>query len=394
MTESLKAGDCQPETAKGHHAVGGHAHEVHKQTHDGARHSEHSNHSNHSNHSHAAEKMQAEINAARQAWADWQSGDCNRIGHALDEKDRISAKAWKEAMRQIDLNEPCRDSKVKTNLPEAKLPAAPVVNTAEAPIPQPADLIPPPPPPPQIIHPGYAPYSRFAPPAPISPAYDLAYNQPPAPFYGLDLGVVRLGVRGGSLDLGVNAFGLARTELQVGQRTGVDAEFLPLGGPLHARAGSGIAFDRYGAHAEVGAGANFFDIVNGDADFGAHLGESAGVNGKVRGKAFPVQVEAGAGADVGPGGADAYTAATTGLTDAFQVRAGGRVAADSSPNVAAGVGVVAGRHTLDFGPSVGASPNQGNVDNSGSYRGEPRIHLEDGLISEPTFYPTVPRNSD
>ncbi len=235
-------------------------------------------------------------------------------------------------------------------------------------------------------HPGYAPQSKFAPAAPNSPAYDSAYNQPKPEFYGLDIGVLRLGVNSnGSLDLGVNV-GVAKAGVQLGLENRVDGEFMPIGGPLHARAGAGIGLNRSGIHSEVGAGANFFNVVNGDADFGVSLGREISVDGDVRGRAFPVNVQADAGAAVGADGINAYTGASTDIVGQAGVRAGAHFDLDKyNSGVGAGVGLRAGDQTLDFGPSI---------QSDGNSTVRPQLHLEPGFARRRTFYPTGDRAVD
>ena len=236
------------------------------------------------------------------------------------------------------------------------------------------------------IHPGYAPQSDFAPEAPDSPAYDYAYNRPEPEFYGLDIGILKVGVNSnGSLDLGVNV-GLAKAGVQVGLENRVDGEFMPIGGPLHARAGAGIGINRAGIHSEVGAGANFFNVVNGDADFGARLGREISVDGDVRGRAFPVNVQADAGAAVGADGVNAYTGATTDIAGQAGVRAGAHFDLDKyNSGIAAGVGLKAGERSLDFGPSI---------QSDGNSTVRPQVHLEPGFARRRTFYPTGIRQVD
>lgn len=236
------------------------------------------------------------------------------------------------------------------------------------------------------VHPGYAPHSEFAPDAPDSPAYDYAYNRNEPEFYGLDIGILRVGVNSnGSLDLGVNV-GLAKAGVQVGLENRVDGEFMPIGGPLHARAGAGIGINRAGIHSEVGAGANFFNVVNGDADFGARLGREIAVDGDVRVRAFPVNVQADAGASVGADGVNAYTGATTDIAGQAGVRAGAHFDLDKyNSGMGAGVGLKAGEQSLDFGPSI-------QTDGNTTVR--PQIHLEPGFARRRTFYPTGNRQVD
>jgi hypothetical protein len=234
------------------------------------------------------------------------------------------------------------------------------------------------------LHPGYAPQSRFAPPPPDSPAYDSAYNRPEAEFTGLDIGLIKVGVKGHSLDFGANV-GLASAEFQLGQETRIDGEFMPMGGPVHARTGAGFGFDGNGLHSEVGAGANFFDLVRGDADFGVNAGKHTGVSGDVSGKVWPVHAQGEAGADISPDGADAYTGGNTGIGDVFDVRAGGHVNADHNSGAGAGVGVQLGDRTLDFGPSI-------STDGNSTVR--PGLHLDPGHEGTQTFYPTGDRVVD
>lgn len=235
-------------------------------------------------------------------------------------------------------------------------------------------------------HPGYAPHSGLAPAEPDSPAYESAYDQPKPDFYGLDIGILKVGVNSnGSLDLGVNV-GLAKAGVQVGLENRVEGEFMPIGGPLHARVGAGVGVDRSGLHSEVGAGANFFNVVNGDADFGVRVGREIAVDGDVRGRAFPVNVQADAGASVGADGVNAYTGANTDIAGQVGVRAGAHFDLDRyNSGVGAGVGLRAGKQTLDFGPAIHSDGNTAV---------RPEIHLEPGFARHRTFYPTGNRLVD
>lgn len=237
----------------------------------------------------------------------------------------------------------------------------------------------------RIKHPGYAPDSRFAPPTPNSPAYDAVYNQPKPEFHGLDLGIVKLGYNdGGSLEAGVN-IGVAKTDVQLGANTRVDAEFMPIGGPIHARTGAGVNFSEEGVRGDVGAGGNFFNLVNGDADFDARFGRNTGVDGDVRGRVYPVDVEAEAGAGIGPEGVHAYTGANTDVADLAGFRTGGHFDLDSEDSsVGAGLGLTAGDSTLDFGPSIYSDGNS-------TIR--PDLQLDQGSIDDATFYPTGTRRN-
>ncbi len=342
-------------------------------------------HSSHRNH----DRTLNDTMAAERAWELWSSKDPADWDRALDARARISThnpKAWSTGMHNAEEEEA---KKAKAAPPAVQEKPAAVVKEQDKPVAHDdqqtaatdklrdeyLDQKP--------VHPGYAPHSRFAPETPDSPAYDAAYNQPEEEFNGLDLGFIRAGVKGHSLDFGVNV-GLAKTEFQLGQETRLDAEFMPYGGPLHARAGAGIGFKDNSLHSEVGVGANAFGI-NGDADFGVKAGEHTGVSGDVRGNVLPFHVQADAGADISPNGADAYTGANTGIADVFDVHAGGHVNADDNSGAGAGVGVKLGDKSLDFGPSISSDGNR---------TVHPQLHLDPGNDEDPTFYPTGDRIKD
>ncbi|MBX9940662.1 MAG: hypothetical protein K2Y32_15490 [Candidatus Obscuribacterales bacterium] len=340
-------------------------------------------------HKHHKRDDAKDIAASQHAWELWKSSDPRDWDKALDERERINKanpKAWKKAMHDIDEQEeaekkrrPQDQSQVRHDEPKVKHDQSKVKHSELPPLQIEAKNV-------IIPHPGYAPESKFAPNPPASPAFDRAYNQPKPEFYGLDLGVLRAGVNSnGSLDLGVN-IGIAKTDLQVGLENRVDAEFMPIGGPLHARAGAGIGVNRDGFHSEVGAGANFFNVVNGDADFGAKLGRDTGVDGDVRGKVFPVEVQADAGAGIGPDGVDAYTGANVDVLDKAGVRSGAHFSInDQNSSAGAGVGLQAGEDVLDFGPAIYSDGNS-------TIR--PNLHLDSGNVEDRTFYPTGDRIRD
>ncbi len=345
--------------------------------------------------------MAADIQDARVAWDLWNSKNPQDWDKALaivdknnEHKHKYNKKQWNGAMDEVAAEAEAKKvhQQSKTLRPhnraaaksdaaddgvieikdinaiDDKNPAAPL-----------ADAVP------RIKHPGYAPDSRFAPEVPNSPAYDAVYNQPKPEFHGLDLGIVKLGYNdGGSLEAGVN-IGVAKTDVQLGANTRVDAEFMPIGGPIHARTGAGVNFSENGVRGDVGAGANFFNLVNGDADFDARVGRNTGVDGDVRGRVYPVDVQAEAGAGVGPDGVHAYTGANTDAADLVGFRTGGHFDLDNEDSsVGAGVGLRAGDHTLDFGPSIYSDRNS-------TIR--PDLQLDTGSIDDETFYPTGTRRN-
>jgi|GEM_PF-735853 len=350
---------------------------------------------------HSCAANENDVISAHLAWDLWKSNDPKDWDKALEAKHRLTkhnSKAWNKAMGEVDLEEEAtkarhlRQQNNSQRLADAGL--VPVRKKKQDVLNNPSDSAGPINDPLQTqreqdgrpLHPGYAPESRFAPPPPNSPAYDAAYNQPKPEFHGLDLGIVKMGYNnGGSLEFGANV-GVASTNLQVGLNNRVDAELMPIGGPVHARFGTGFGVNEDGLHSDVGAGANFFNVVNGDADFDARLGRNTGVDGDVRGRAFPVNVQADAGAGVGPEGVHAYTGANTDLAGLAGIRSGAHFDLDQyNSGVGAGVGLRAGDHTLDFGPSIYS-------DNNSTIR--PDLQLQQGTIAQDTFYPTGTRRNE
>jgi hypothetical protein len=348
-------------------------------------------------HRNSVKQMERDVQTAHDAWDAWKSHDPEAWDWALDQRERIAKKdpkAWNKAMKEVDAEEAAQKRLAQAER-QRELAAARELQAEEkmrrqymnSPLEDAHTMTVDPvlaPRPPEILHPGYAPHSSFAPEPPNSPAYDAYYNKPRGEFHGLDLGLVKLGVQDGSLAAGVNV-GIAATEVTLGKNTGVAAEFMPYGGLLHARTNANIGFEEGGMHSEVGAGANFFDVINGDADFAARLGRRTGVDGDVRGKVWPVNVQADAGAGLGPDGLNAYTGANTGIADWLGVRSGAHFDLNDDSGAGAGVGLKFGEQTLDFGPSI---------DTYGNRTLRPNIHFRPGDSTEPTFYPTGDRDLD
>lgn len=350
-------------------------------------------------------QTEQDMKAAHAAWDAWKSDDPAAWDWALDQRNKLlktDPKAWSKAMKEVDADEANqkrsqdqrekererqhqREAELRAEMnEEARLQAAQQKLRAEQLYEQSAGNAVYESRRPNNFHPGYAPQSAFAPESPNSPAYDSAYNRQRGEFHGVDLGIVKLGVRDGSLETGVN-IGIASTDVSLGKNTGVNAEFMPYGGPMHARANANIGFEEDGLHSEVGAGANFFDVVNGDADFGAKLGRNTSVSGDVRGKVWPVDVQADAGAGIGPDGLSAYTGANTGIADTVGVRSGAHFDINQDSSAGAGVGLKFGEETLDFGPSINTYGNR-------TIR--PNLNLRPGHSDNATFYPTGNRDID
>ncbi len=336
------------------------------------------------------------MNSSKLAYEAWKSNDPKQWDQALAERDRLiknDPKAWNLTMKEITKEEE-QVAQIKIAEQQAQELAAAQAKAEAVPAPQPADA-PAQAAPPAVqmteevvtpaMHPGYAPASPFAPAPPNSPAYDAAYNQPPAKFYGINAGLFKIGVTNhGSLDLGVN-IGLARAEVQAGLENRVDGELMPIGGTIHARVGAGVGVNQNGFHGEAGAGANFFNIAGGDADVGARLGRDVGVDADVRGRALFVNGQGDAGASLGERGLQAYGGGNADLAQTLGARGGARVSLGDGTGVAAGVGLNAAGNTLDFGPSIDANKD-GTVTTG--------LHLDPSKSDVAPFYPTGDRTID
>jgi len=337
-------------------------------------------------------QMQEDITAAKLAYEAWKSNDPKDWDHAMAEKTRLlkeDPRAWKSAMKEVDADEKAqKELQAELKAEEAQRAAdeaAAKQNTAaEAAAPAVVTM------PDEVVTrtpspAGYAPDSPFAPLPPNSPAYDAAYRQPPAKFYGLNAGLFKIGVTNhGSLDVGVN-IGLARAEAQVGLENRIEGEFMPVGGPLHARVGAGVGVNRNGFHGEAGAGANVFNLVGGDADVGARLGRDIGVDADVRGRALLVNGQADGGVSLGDQGLKAHGGGNADILNTLGARGGARVAlGPEDTGFGVGVGLKADKDTLDFGPAIDVN-GDGKV--SGSMYGV-------GKSENATFFPTGDRTVD
>jgi hypothetical protein len=384
-------------------------------------------------HKHKAHHVdtQADIASAKLAWEAWKSNDPQQIDHALDERNRLlteDPKAWKKAMKEIDEEERLAAARAEiqreAQAEQAAAPQSnPPSNDVASPAPpqaaamptetlaQPADM------PPGAVTQAYSPEGTttitqtypsdsavtlpqndsgasiqsnpsdgFAPPPPDTPAYNAAYGQAPPRFYGIDIGIVKLGVNShGSIDGGFN-IGILRGEGQVGLENRGDVEIFPGVKSLHARAGAGIGVNRDGFHGEAGAGANVFNLVGGDLDVGARLGNNTGVDGDFRGKAVVVEGQGAAGLSLDQHGLGVHGGGNGDILQTVGARGGGRFnLGPEHTGGAAGVGVDVAGSTLDFGPSVDAY-SDGTVAQG--------IHLDPGQTQQPTFFPTGNRQID
>lgn len=362
----------------------------------------HSKHGkSHGHSSHSAE----DAALAHKAWEAWQSNDPAAWDWALDQRNHLlrkDPKAWAKAMKEVDDDEAAKERQA-INGPKIPKDCPPPPNPSHEDARnrlQDEYLAHRQVPPQQVpqervsnvpLNAGYAPLAKFAPEAPDSPAYDQAYNNPEDNFHGFDgplfkIGYTDTGAAVFGVNLGLNShMSLASVEAHAGLENGGKASFMPDESPIHARTEALVGVNGDGLYADTGAGANFFNIVNGDADFLAQVGKNTGVDGDVRGKVWPVDVQADAGGHVGVDGVNAYTGANTNVADAAGIRAGGRFDLGRDSGAAAGVGLRAGDQAIDFGPAI---------DTYGNRTIKPQMHLDPVPEDDQTWYPIGDRERD
>jgi hypothetical protein len=241
--------------------------------------------------------------------------------------------------------------------------------------------------PPTVVTPTANSNDNFAPPPPDTPAYNAAYNHPPAKFYGINLGIAKLGVNNhGSIEGGLFIKHVVNFDGQLGLETRGDLEVFPGVKSLHARAGAGIGLNQDGFHGEAGAGLNVFNLVGGDADVGARLGNHTGIDGDLRGRALLVNGQGSAGLSLDENGLGVRGGGNADILQTLGARGGGRFnLGPEHSGLAAGVGLNVAGKTLDFGPSTDGY-SDGTVAQG--------IHLDPGQAKEATFFPTGDRQAD
>jgi hypothetical protein len=210
-----------------------------------------------------------------------------------------------------------------------------------------SDYPPPPPPPP-------ARSSDYPPPPPPPPAQSSDY--PPAPpqpepqFYGLNLGIVKLGVTDdGAINAGVN-IGIAAVDTKFGLQNSVAARAGI--GDFNAHTGAGVGLGRDGVHAHVYAGAKVFDAAHVDAGFGAGVGPRTGVDGRLSANAGPIRFKLDTDHEVGVNGLYSGVDARVGVPHAADFRTKAHVAVNQDSSAGADVGLELGHSSLGTGAGI------------------------------------------
>jgi len=91
--------------------------------HEASHHAHKEHHHHHATHhaAHRSDKFDSDVYAAHDAWAAWKSHDPAAWDAALDLRDKISPKAWRHAMHEIDLEEAAQKKKHAEHLPQVSI---------------------------------------------------------------------------------------------------------------------------------------------------------------------------------------------------------------------------------------------------------------------------------
>lgn len=174
-------------------------------------------------------------------------------------------------------------------------------------------------------------------------------------FYGLDIGLLKLGVTSdGSLNVGANV-GIARGDVKVGLNNRVEAG---VGiDQLGARGGAGLGINKHGIHADAGASANVAKVIDIGASAGVQVGPRSGLLGNLRGKVGPAFTDAGTTFNMGSDGVNFNAGGAAGIDKVIQGRADTRLGLNDNSHVGADAGIGTGPVDLSVGTDVTSNGN-------------------------------------
>lgn len=174
-------------------------------------------------------------------------------------------------------------------------------------------------------------------------------------FYGLNLGLFKLGVTSdGSLNLGANV-GIARGDVKVGLNNRVEAG---VGiDQFGARGAAGFGINKHGIHADAGGSANVAKVIDTGANAGVQVGPQSGLFGNLRGKVGPAFTDAGTTFNMGSDGVNFNAGGAAGIKKAIQGHADTRLGLNDDSNVGADAGIGIGPVDLNVGTDVTSNGN-------------------------------------
>lgn len=190
---------------------------------------------------------------------------------------------------------------------------------------------------------------------PAEGANEAPVADKPAKFYGLNLGLFKLGVTSdGSLNVGANV-GIARGDVKVGLNNRVEAG---VGiDQLGARGGAGFGINKHGLHADAGASANVAKVIDTGANAGVQVGPRSGLFGNLRGKVGPAFTDAETTFNMRSDGVNFNAGGAAGINKVIQGHADTRLGLNDDSNVGAHAGIGIGPVDLSVGTDVTSNGN-------------------------------------
>ncbi len=173
-------------------------------------------------------------------------------------------------------------------------------------------------------------------------------------FHGLNFGLFKIGIKGHSLDLGLNV-GVAKTEFQVGQENRVDAGVHL--GPLAARGGVGLGFNRDGLHSDVGGRFHAAKLVDTGAEVQAKLGPKTGVHADTGAKVLFAHTRHTFDTSVGEDGFNNGYKGEVGLAKAIGVQANGHANLNDDSSVGGDVRSNLAQSSISAGADLNTQGN-------------------------------------
>lgn len=176
-------------------------------------------------------------------------------------------------------------------------------------------------------------------------------------FYGLNLGLFKIGVTNdGAFNAGVNV-GIAHAEAKVGLVNGAEAAVNL--GPLVGAKGSVYAnLDERGVHGHGDAGGHFLNLVGGGGEANVAAGTASGAEFDGNGYVGPFAGRARGGGAVGENGLDGAAGGGAKAGDLAAVHGGGHLNLGENSQVAGAVGLEAGKAGFETGAGVWSDGNR------------------------------------
>ncbi len=181
-------------------------------------------------------------------------------------------------------------------------------------------------------------------------------NLEPTRFYGVDLGIVKLGFTSdGAFNPGIN-LGFVEAQGKVGLVNGVEAG-LNLGPIVQAGAGAYAGFDQNGIFGQAKAGGEALTLVGATAHTDARFGNATGVDGGAAAHVGPIEGRAGTGVALGQDGLDATASGHARIGGLANAHGGAHIGLNHDTQIGAAVGAGLGDASATAGAGIFSDGN-------------------------------------